>query len=104
MSNTISTGWYQPLTWVQFRNTEMQFAYETRAEHKITIGDPNSASSRVQHRLQFGRNDSVVEVVGIAKLHSTQTDYILSGSLEVLENGELIFERQWNPTVARVYS
>ena len=70
----------------------------------MTIGDPNSASCRVQHRLQFSRNDSVVEVVGVAQLDSTQIDYILSGSLEVLENGEVIFERQWNPTVARIYS
>ncbi|SVA41213.1 uncharacterized protein METZ01_LOCUS94067 [marine metagenome] len=103
-SNIISTGWHQPLTRVQFRDIDLQLAYETRAEHKITVGDPNSAFSRVQHRLQFSRNDSIVEVVGTAQLHSTLTDYVLSGSLEVLENGELIFERQWNPSLDRMYS
>ncbi len=96
--------WHQPLTCVHFKAIDLEFGYETSAQYSITFDDPNSAYTKFEHKLQFRREDWVIEVVGRAELKSTATTYNLSGSIEVRENGATIFKRQWSPVIPRIYS
>ena len=103
-TGTISSGWRQPLTRIAFSEIALEFAFETKAEFRITPDEPNSASGEFQHRLQFTRQDSIIEVIGTASLQSTVSDYQVFGRLEVRENDTLVFEREWHPVISRKHS
>lgn len=97
-------AWHQPFKSVAFPKINLVFGFETQAAHKIDEQEPNSASSRFQHRLQFQRQEWNIEIDSLAEVTSTETEYKLSGRIEVRENGKLIFQRQWQPTVPRRFS
>ena len=71
---------------------------------EITVDDPNSACSEFEHKLQFKRSGSIVEVLGTARLQSSPTHYHVFVALEVQEDGALICERQWRPVIPRNHS
>jgi putative CocE/NonD family hydrolase len=104
VTNVIETGWHQPLKHTKFQDIDVELASETRAEFQITPGNPNSASSQFQHRLQFIRQGSIIEVLGNASLKSSASDYYVFGRLEAWENGEMIFKREWHPVIPRKHS
>lgn len=99
--NSRSIGWHQPYKCVRHTAIDLDFAYETSAEHKITLDDPLSAHSRCEHRLHFRRGDWAVEIISIATLTSTETTFKPVGSIEVRENRARVFERQWAPVIHR---
>lgn len=99
-----SIGWHQPLRRVRFNAIDLEFGLETHAEHCIEPRDPTSASSRFEHRLHYHRNNWTVDVSGHARLTSTETEYCLEGAVEVRENGEVIFYREWAPVIPRTCS
>ncbi len=101
MTDFVSTGWHQPLTRITFHDIAVEYGFETRAEHTIAIDDPHSTCSQLQHRMQFDRMGSVIEVRGTARLQSNTTHYLVSGALQVLEDERLICEHQWNPLIPR---
>ena len=103
-TGSISSGWRQPLTRTAFSEIALEFAFETKAEFQVTPDEPNSASSEFQHRLQFTRQDSIIEVIGTAGLQSTVSDYHVFGRLEIRENDTLVFEREWHPVISRKHS
>ena len=104
VTGTIRTGWPQPLTRIAFNEIALEFAFETKAEFQITPDEPNSASVQFQHQLLFTRPDSIIEVVGTARLQSSVSDYHIFGRLEVWENDALVFEREWQPVISSKYS
>ena len=104
MSNSIASGWHQPLTRIVFDEIEVEYAFETKAQHQITLDDLNSACSEFQHKLQFKRSGSIIELLGTTRLKSTPTDYHVFGRLEIRENDTLVCEREWNPVISRKYS
>lgn len=104
MSNSIASGWHQPLTRIAFHEIAVEYAYETKAQHRITLDDPNSACSEFQHKLHFKRSGSVVEVLGTARLKSSPTHYHVFGTLKVHEDGALICECEWRPVIPRNHS
>jgi len=104
VTGTIRTGWHQPLTRIAFSEIGLEFAFETKAEFQITPDEPNSASGQFQHQLLFTRPDSIIEVVGTARLQSSVSDYHVFGRLEVRENDTLVFEREWQPVISRKHS
>ena len=104
MSNSIASGWHQPLTRISFHEIAVEYAYETKAQHRITLDDPSSACSEFQHKLQFKRSGSIVEVLGTARLQCSPTHYHVFGTLKVHEDGALICEREWRPVIPRNHS
>ena len=104
MSNSITSGWHQPFTRIAFDEITVEYAFETKAQHQITLDDPNSACSEFEHKLQFKRSGSIVEVLGTARLKSSPTDYHVFGTLEVRENGALICKHEWRPVIPRNHS
>jgi predicted acyl esterase len=103
-TNHRSIQWHQPFTCVRLGDIGLDFGFETRAEHGIKLEDPTSACTRFEHRLYFSRGDWTVEILGIAELTSTQNTFNPCGSLEVRENGRLIFQRRWSPILPRTCS
>jgi len=104
MSNSITSGWHQPFTRIAFDEITVEYAFETKAQHQITLDDPNSACSEFEHKLQFKRSGSIVEVLGTARLKSSPTDYHVFGTLEVREDGALICKHEWRPVIPRNHS
>ena len=98
------SGWTLPVNRIYFRNRDWGFGYETRAQYSVTLNEPASARTEFEHRLHFERGDWKVEVIGRAALSADQSAYYPVGSLEVRENGEVIFQRAWSPAVARRFA
>jgi len=103
-TNRRSIQRHEPLKCVRFTEIDLEVGLETSADYKITKDDPNSASTRFEHRIHFFRGSWTVEVISIAELTSTKFTYNPSGSVEVWENGEVIFQRQWAPVIPRTCS
>ena len=99
-----TSGWHLPYRCTHFSEIDLDFGVETRAEYRMEMDDPVSASVRFEHRLHFARDGWTVDVTGIAELRSTESAYHVSGSLEVHENGEPVFERRWSPVIPRTCS
>lgn len=99
-----SSGWYQPCKQVAFTDIDLEFGFETRATHTLEDNRPTAASSRFEHRLQFHRDDCMIEITGMAELTATDKTYNLVGAVEATENGELVFERHWTPVIPRLFS
>ena len=95
--------WKQPIKTVRFLDIELDFGFETDACHTISTDNVISAHSKFAHRLHFSQDGAIVEIVGMAELSSTEELYRLSGSLDVKENGVLIFSKEWNPDIPRKY-
>ena len=98
------SGWHLPYRCTRFSEIDLEFGVETRAEYRLKMNDPDGASARFEHRLHFARAGWSVDVDGVVELRSTATTYLPSGSLEVRENGEPVFERRWNPVIPRTCS
>ena len=99
-----SSGWHLPYRCIHFRDIDLDFGVETRAEYRVAAGEPERVSARFEHRLRFAREGWQVEVIGVAELRSTEDAYHPEGSLAVRENAELVFERRWNPVIPRTCS
>jgi hypothetical protein len=104
MSNSIASGWHQPFTRIAFDEITVEYAFETKAQHQITLDDPNSACSEFEHKLQFTRSGSVIEMISTARLQSSVSDYHVFGRLEIRENDALVCEREWDPVISRKHS
>ena len=94
----------EPLKRLHFNKIDLEVGVETLVEHKITSNEPNSASTRCEHRLHLSRPNWTVEVISITELTSTENTYNPTGSIEVRENGEICFRRQWAPVISRICS
>ena len=99
-----SSGWHLPYRCTHFSEIDLDFGVETRAEYRMEMDDPVSASAHFEHRLHFARDGWTIDVTGTAEFRSSADAYHPIGSLEVRENGDLIFERRWNPVVPRTCS
>ena len=99
-----SSGWHLPYRCTHFSDIDLDFGVETRAEYRMDMRDPDGVSVRFEHRLHFARAHWAIDVIGIAELMSTESAYLVSGSLEACENGERVFERRWNPVIPRTCS
>ena len=99
-----SLGWHLPFRCVHFREIDLDFGVETRAEFNLDREDSESASVRFEHRLHFARGGWAVDVAGSAELRSTPDAFRVHGSLEARENGETVFERRWDPVIPRTCS
>ena len=99
-----SSGWHLPYRCTHFNEIDLDFGVETRAEFSLEVDEPENASARFEHRMHVARDGWTVDVTGIVELRSTVDAYHPTGSLEVRENGELVFERRWNPVIPRTCS
>ena len=99
-----SSGWHLPYRCTHFDEIDLDFGVETHAEFRMEMNDPENASARFEHRMHFAREGWAIDVIGIVELRSTGDAYQPTGSLEVRENGDLIFERHWNPVIPRTCS
>jgi hypothetical protein len=96
--------WHQPRRVMTFEDIDLAFASEIEADHRLPAGDPERAMSRFTYRLSLARQDWSVEVAGTASLTSTSTSFQPKGSVEVKENGEIIFQRTWSRKIPRTVS
>ena len=99
-----SIQWHQPFRCVRFAEIDLDFGFETRADHSIDLDDPGSAATRIEHRLHFKRGTWRVEIISVAELTATPATYNPRGTLEVRENGEPVFRREWAPLIPRTCS
>ena len=88
----------------RFPEIDLSFGFETEAVHRVDPDEPGSATSRFDHRMTFQREGWDIEVRSTAALSCGESAYKLFGRVEVRENGDVIFERQWEPTVPRRWS
>ncbi|MBC6440975.1 MAG: CocE/NonD family hydrolase [Rhodospirillales bacterium] len=100
----ITAAWHNTPSLVRFGATGLEFGSETRCEHTVLPGSPQSATCRVEHSLSYRRDDWFVEVRCVAELSSTPTTFQPRGRLTVRENGETLFERDWSPNIPRTCS
>jgi hypothetical protein len=102
--NKQSIRWHQPFYCIYYSDINLQFGFETEAIHSIESKDPNSATSRFTHTLYFSRDEWSVKVICSAELCSTESRFELRGDLTIVENEEVTFHREWNPTLPRICS
>ena len=98
---TLVSSWHQPFSRVRYHATRTTFGFETRARHTIHPDDPLSAASRFDHRMVYERPDGVAEVTSRAAATADAATFSLSGRVTAEWNGELVFERNWSPRIAR---
>ena len=101
-TNTRTMSWDQPFSSVRLKDIDMDFGYETHAYHRIALDEPNSAVTEYEHKLCYRHADWAVEVVGRAALSCDEFTYRLIGSVTVIENGEVVFSREWKPADSAV--
>jgi len=95
------SGWEQGFSKVMHTDIGLAFGFETKGEQTIRSEDPLSAKTRFDHRFNFEREGWQVDVISFAELSSDAVSYKMKGSVQVIENGETIFERVWSPTAPR---
>ena len=99
-----SIQWHQPFRCIYYPHINLEFGFETRALHKVTLTDPSSATSRFEHTLQFSRDDWQIQVNCTAELTATTTHFKVDGKILITENNNILFTRQWNPEIKRTCS
>jgi uncharacterized protein len=67
----------------------------------ITSADPLAAVTEVTSNARTGRAGSLVDVKARSQLTADRTDFVLESSLEVRENGRMVFERTWSHKIPR---
>ena len=100
-SNSIRQGWISPMKSVEFDAAGIRFGAETRAEHYLDFSDPASARSSFEHRLRSELEGVRAEVVGRVTLTSDSAHYFPAVSIQVFEDGEEIFSRDWSSEIPR---
>lgn len=95
--------WAQPLTMVRHDSINVEIGATTTAEHIIDINDPLSAASRFVHKLVMTDGEQHYESEGRAEVQASHKSYRVKGSLEVRENGDEIYSRDWSRTITRRY-
>jgi putative CocE/NonD family hydrolase len=100
----ITIGWNQPPCRVYHPNINLEFGFETETRHRIKPADSESAESQCEHTLYFSRDRWQIQVIGRAELRATSTHYHVLGKLTILENGEIVFQKEWQPTIPRTCS
>ena len=101
---TRTIHWQQPYCAVYHPSINLEFGFATDAAHKISLSDPTSAVSRFQHHLRFVRDDWLVDVTCSAELSSSKSHFKVHGKMSIVENGETVFTREWNPEIERTCS
>lgn len=62
----------------------------------ITEGDPLSAEVHVVNTERFEEDDLRVDIVADGRMTCTRTEFLVTSSLEVRENGTRLFARTWD--------
>ena len=69
--------------------------------HEITDGDPLSALTFTESRVEIRRTDSTIEHHSIGTLTCDAKDFIVRMQLRISENGTEIFARDWDERIPR---
>ena len=96
--------WHQPRRHTYFSSIDLNFETETSAHHSIEPHPPYAPSTEYRHELRYYREGWDIRIIGGAKLHSTETEFKLSGDIKVTENNKKIFERDWELEIPRTIS
>ncbi|MCB1422313.1 MAG: CocE/NonD family hydrolase [Nitratireductor sp.] len=96
------SGWTQPFTELHFAETQTAYGFETRAEHRIARGDPNSAHSMFDHRARYTRPDGTAEIRCVVNAWCDDSTFFVEGSLTVNWEDEELSARQWNVSIPRL--
>ena len=102
-TGTLVYSWRQPLAMTAHQSVGLQIGSETIAEHRICIDDPLTANSRFEHCLVLKDGNRHFESKGIAEVRAESDCFIVVGSVQVFENQETIFSRDWSQKITRRY-
>jgi putative CocE/NonD family hydrolase len=69
--------------------------------YSIEPGDPLSAEVRIHWRKEFGRGDFHVHADARTEMRATQTEFLITGTLEAYERQERVFSREWRCRIPR---
>jgi putative CocE/NonD family hydrolase len=96
--------WQQPWHRIFHTDINLQFGFATEAQHKINLDDPTSAATKFKHELSFCRDERQIQILSSVELRCSETHFLLRGKLIVLEDEEVIFQREWEPSLLRTCS
>jgi hypothetical protein len=71
------------------------------ARYEITDGDPLSARTLTEYRVEIARADTVVEHHSTGTLSCDATHFRIEMDLTIRENGTEIYHRHWDERIAR---
>jgi putative CocE/NonD family hydrolase len=69
--------------------------------HEITDGDPLSARTVTDYRVEVARSDTVIEHHSVGVLSCDATHFRVEMDLVIRERGEEVFRRRWDERIAR---
>ena len=75
--------------------------YRVEREQSIKLDDPNSAVAEFRQVVEFHRDSQEITIKARTRLSSTEQAFILNSDIDVMENGERVFSRSWNPRIPR---
>ena len=93
--------WRQPKQSIQFSHSDWRYTYETLGHHEIRFSEPSTALCRFTHTIEVARDTWEVAVTCSVTLSASDSVFNIDGSIEVLENNEILFKRCWNPSIQR---
>jgi hypothetical protein len=69
--------------------------------HEITDGDPLSARTVTDYRVEVARADTVIEHHSVGVLSCDATHFRVAMDLVIRERGEEVFRRRWDERIPR---
>jgi len=87
--------WRQAYSAIAFEETATTFGTETSADFALLDG--TAAAPRCTHtfRARFERPDGTAEITSRASVRSTPAGFAVDGTIHVLWNDNVVFERRW---------
>jgi hypothetical protein len=80
---------------------DWNYGATARRVYSIEPGDPLSAEVRIHWRKEFGRGDFHVHADARTEMRVTQTEFLITGTLEAYERQERVFSREWRCRIPR---
>ena len=103
-SNSLIHRWYTPMELRQQASIDLTFGAETSAEHRIQLDDPTSAISSFSHTMTLDYENHRFKVISKVSLTSNESHFLPAGRIQVFEDDEEAFSREWSMQIERNYS
>ena len=92
---TLHSRWHQPRRSMRFGEIDLDFAFETSADHEIRNGDPSTAKSLIDHRIEIRRTDGIALISSLLRMSAQRDGYEVRFELSVTWKGESILNRHF---------
>ncbi|WP_197019234.1 CocE/NonD family hydrolase [Thioalkalivibrio sp. HK1] len=92
---TVRSRWHQPHRSMRFDDLDLDFAFETSADHAIRNGDPSTAKSIIDHRFEIRRTDGTARIRSLLRMRAQPDGYEVHLELSVTWKGESILNRHF---------